>query len=231
MTRIFLTATLLAGLSFTSAAAEIFRVTPFDHADKVPSFAEYRAEFLEAITDRDIPRMLEFVSPDVHLSFGGDVGHEAFVYFLTVPEESLSEEYRDEAEGMRERYWTALEEVLNSGGTFANNQTEFGAPYTWFVDLPEKYGAYETYFVRETNVPLHAERSGTSKVLARMDYEVLLLDLDELDGKPKEFLKVTRGNGQEGYVRDSQVRSGVAYRAFFERDGDDWTMVTFIAGD
>ena len=233
MRKLILSIVALLCLSFAQAHAQIVQVKPVDEAQEVPSFASYRAEFLAAVTARDIPRVLEFVSPDVHLSFGGDVGHDAFVYFLTVPEDSLLSEYRDEAEDMREDYWNALTEVLRLGGQFEEGKTAFSAPYTWSldIDLPEIYTPYETLFVMGTDVPLRKGRSGLSRVIARMDHEVLLLDWNELDGKKKRFLKVTRGDGQVGYVRADQVKSAVDYRARFERGDDGWTMVMFLAGD
>lgn len=233
MKHVLLTAILLIGAALTPAQAQIVQVKPVDEAAQVPSFAQYRADFLAAVQARDIPNMLRFVSPDAHLSFGGDVGHDAFVRFLTQPEELFEPEDRHLAKRYRDAYWAGLEDVLTQGGQFKDGKTAFSAPYTWSrdIDLPEMFTPYETYYVMGSDVPLRGARNGLSRVIARMDYEVLLLDFNELDGTEKRYLKVTRGNGQEGYVRADQVKSAVDYRARFERTGDRWTMVMFLAGD
>ncbi|MFY9212652.1 MAG: hypothetical protein WAO69_16170 [Aestuariivita sp.] len=215
-------------LSATPLSAEVLRVAPFDQAQQQPGFVAYRDAFLKAVLARDIPAMLDFVSPDVELSFGGDAGHEAFVRFLTVPSELLSPEYRDQAGEMRAEYWGALETVLRGGGAFQDDGT-FYAPYTAAVDLPEQFTPYDTFFVIGTDVPLRARPNGLSKIVARMDHEVLLAVYQE--NEPKRFRKVERGNGQEGFVRRDQLRSVVDYRALFTRESGTWQMFLFLAGD
>ncbi|WP_050930560.1 hypothetical protein [Aestuariivita boseongensis] len=233
MKQLFLILTACLSFALSPAAAQIIQVKPVDEGPQVPGFAQYRADFLDAVRARDIARMLDFVSTDVHLSFGGDEGHAAFIQFLTRPEDLYSPEYRHLAKKHRAEYWAALEDVLTLGGQFKDGKTAFSAPYTWAVDidLPQMFTPYETYFVMGSDVPLRAGRSGLSRVIATMDHEVLLLDFNELDGKEKRFLKVTRGNGQQGYVRADQVTAAVGYRARFERDGSSWKMVMFLAGD
>ena len=80
-----------------------------------------------------------------------------------------------------------------------------------------------------TDVPLRARPNGLSKIVARMDHEVLLAVYQE--NEPKRFRKVERGNGQEGFVRRDQLRSVVDYRALFTRESGTWQMFLFLAGD
>lgn len=209
------------------AAAQITRVEPVDEGPQDSGFAAYRDAFLTALAARDIPAMLRLTSPGVELSFGGHSGHADFVQFLTVPPETLSPEYRHRAAAMRAEYWKALTDVLTGGGVFTD-AGEFVAPYTWAADLPDMFTPYETYFLRDADVPLHRRANGLSKVVARLSYEALLVDWDAREGR---FWKVTRGDGQTGYVRADMLWPQVGYRAIFRREGGRWQMVMFLAGD
>lgn len=218
---------LCLSLLASPVAAQITRVEPVDEAARDSDFAAYRTSFIAAVAARDIPAMLRLTSPDVELSFGGHSGHADFVQFLTVPPETLSPEYRHEAALMRAEYWKALEDVLTGGGVFTERD-EFIAPYTWAADLPEIFTPYETYFLRNADVPMHRRANGLSKIITRLNHEALLVEWDAREGR---FWKVTRGDGQTGYVRADLLWPQVGYRAIFRRGGGRWQMVMFLAGD
>ena len=211
-----------------AAHAQTFRAVPVDEGVRDPGFKEYRAALLDAVVHRDIDRILEMTSKDVHLSFGGAEGHADFRERLTVSPENIAEEYRHEIPRMREAYWADLEHVLRMGGRFKESGTEFHAPYTWTAKVPETYDPFETHFVIGSGVALRARPIRWGRLIARLDHDIVTV-LE--GGEGTSWRKVRLADGRTGFVHADYLRSQVDYRAMFRFDGTRWQLVRFIAGD
>jgi len=214
-------------LQITNAFAAQRIALPIDEAKKDQSFASFRAKLIEAIVRRDVDYVVSQASKDVHLSFGGHSGRKSFRGFLTLTEANLADEYKHEAATRRESYWNALEEVLRMGGRFKKAGV-FGAPYTWTIKLLETEDAFTTYFVIGDKVALRNRPSKFGEIIATLNHNIVK-SLKGGDGTP--FIKVKLSNGNTGFVKKSQLRSAVDYRAIFEKRSGHWQLVTFIAGD
>lgn len=203
------------------------KALPVDEASQVQGFEAYRNDLLAAIARRDVEAVVSAASKDVELSFGGDAGPDALRSFLTLSEDDLADDYKDQAAGMREGYWDALEEVLRLGGK-ADGPDAFDAPYTWTVELGENDDPFTTYFVVERDVPMRdrPNRHGTVEKLLAYDI-VEVID----GGEGTSFQKVRLSTGETGFVDKVHLRSAVDYRARFERRPEGWKMVFFLAGD
>lgn len=214
----------LAG-SFALAAER--KALPVDEAAQVQGFEAYRNDLLAAIARRDVEAVVASASKDVELSFGGDTGHDALRSFLTLSEDDLADEYKDQAAGMREGYWDALEEMLRLGGK-ADGPDAFDAPYTWTVELGENDDPFTTYFVIDRDVPMRDRPNRHGAVEKVLAYDIV----EVIDGgEGTSFQKVRLATGETGFVDKVHLRSAVDYRARFERRPDGWKMVFFLAGD
>ena len=136
--------------------------------------------------------------------------------------------YRDKASEIRESNWANLESTLRLGGRFQGDGTEFFAPYTWTVDLPESSDPFETYFVIGDRVALRDRPIQYGEIIARLSYDIVRL-LEGGEGTP--YREVELASGITGFVHNQYLRSSVDYRAIFVFDEGRWQMTVFIAGD
>lgn len=177
-----------------------------DEAANDPSFAEYRAQLLAAVSARDTKAVLALSDPNIRTSFGGDGNASELEEVLT------------------EDLWRELEEVLDLGGTFREGM--FWAPYVYSA-WPESHDAFETFAVIADDVPLRASADANAPAIA-----TLSRDLVTRTPEPeKAWQKVTLADGRSGFVETKFVRSPVDYRAGFSRGANGWRMTAFVAGD
>ena len=203
-------------------------IVPFvDEADQDPSFAAYRDALLSAIEARDTEAVIALSDENIHLSFGGDVGHDAFMDISNVPTEKLSDDYKPQAQAMRDEIWRALFDTLSLGGQFEDDG--FSAPYYWAAEIPPNFDPYQTYFVTGSRVALRDGPSQSANVLTRVSYAVV--DLPSYDDAKTWQLVTVPGTNDAGYMHRDFLRSSVDYRALFSKDSGTWKMTVFIAGD
>lgn len=219
---------MLAALVISATCAVAERVLPVDEAPRDAEFAAFRARLLAAVVARDVDAILSMTSDDVQLSFGMDSGHERFVEMMTVPEETLSGEYRFEAPAMREAYWAALESTLRLGGAFASGGDQFVAPYLFTLELPDVADPFAVYWITAEDVPLYDRPIRWSEEVGRLSWDVVTAIEG---GEGADYVHVRTQDGRTGFVHQEYARALVDYRAFFDRRGGRWLLTTFIAGD
>jgi hypothetical protein len=190
---------------------------PFDEAVANPGLVAYRDRLLAAVEFRDFAALQPFLDPDIKLSFGG---HEGL--------EDARALFRD-----RPGLWDELARVLRSGGGF-HPEVEpesrlFVAPYTFFAHRATDLDPFELVVATGERVPVHAAASAQSEVLARVDYEILPIDLDSPFDQP--WLHVKLADGRVGYVERDRVAFPAGYRAGFQKIDGEWRMIFFLAGD
>lgn len=200
---------------------------PVDQAVQHPSFAAFRARLIDAVVRRDVDDVVAQASGDIHLSFGGHAGHADFRELLTVPEDSLVDEFKHEAAQRREQYWDALEEVLRLGGRFTA-PGRFEAPYTFTVELSVDDDPFRTGFITGDNVVLRDRPNRHGSAIGSLSYDIVTI-LDR--GEGTRYREIRLASGRQGFVHEDYLRRPVDHRAIFEERDGKWHMVTFIAGD
>ena len=211
-----------------AVAAQPMRVPPVDEAPNDPEFAAFRQAFLDAVIARDIDAILSMTDETVQLSFGLDSGHDTFVQMMTVPEETLAEEYRHEAPALREAYWAALETTLRLGGAFEQGGTEFIAPYLFTLELPGVDDPFAVYWILGESVPLRNRPIRWAAELARLNWDVVTR---VEGGEGSGFYAVETSDGMRGFVDADDARALVDYRAIFSKQSGAWKLIFFLAGD
>lgn len=212
----------------TAAVAQPIRLTPVDQARRDPSLVSFRADLMAAIADRDADRVSTMACDDIYLSHGSNGGTEEFRAALTLSEDTLAEEYRDQAPILREAYWTALETTLSQPGYFADTD-QFWMPFHWQIDLPDHLDPFSSYFVIARNLLLRDAPTQEGSVIARLSHE--LVTIPEFDDGA-QYQQVETWNGTRGYAHRDYLWSMVGYRAsFIKEETGDWRLCMFVAGD
>ncbi|WP_171176389.1 SH3 domain-containing protein [Ruegeria sp. HKCCD8929] len=223
---------LIALLALTFAAlpaqAERLSLRPVDQGDRDPSLVEFRRGLLAGVAARDIDAVVAAACPDIYLSHGGDGGPDELRHNLTLPPETLADEFRDQADEMRDAYWTALQDTLSAPGYF-DDQGEFWMPFQWQIRLPASVDPFTAYFVTGTRVTLRADPSADARILDLISHEVVLIDAYNPDA---EYQKVKLTDGTNGYMHRDFLWSMVGYRAALAKSPDGkWQLCTFVTGD
>lgn len=199
-------------LLLTAGLLNADRLPPVDESAQDPSFLAFKTKLLAAIDRKDVKGLLAAIDPKIRVSFGGDGGIEGFRRFwkLDKPAES--------------KVWSELGAVLRLGAT--RDEPEFIAPYV-FTRFPPTLDAFANAAVIRPKVVLRKSPAATAPAVATLDYDIV-----QLVGQPRKgWVEVRTDAGQMGWVQQSEIRSPVNYRAFFEKKSGQWKITAFIAGD
>ncbi len=193
------------------------QLLPVDEASKDPSFLKFRSEMIRAVEAKNADALIAMLDSNIRLSFGGSGG--------------LADFRKDwKPQDKNSPLWSKLEWVLKHGGSFRNKM--FWAPYVysnWPESGPEPF---ENGVIVGDNVPVFEKADATSARIAALDHHfVKVIDGGHLREKSPEFVKIKTPSGKTGFVRSTQIRSQLDYRAGFEKRNGQWRMSTFIAGD
>ena len=191
-------------------------VPPQDRCGDAEGADQFRMALAMATANRDADLLRPLVDPQVHLDFGGGTGWDLLRERLDDPDYDL---------------WSELDKVQRLGcGIFSEDRGgEMYMPYYWAVD-PGTDDPFATFFVVGSDVPMHAARDASSKLVTKLDWDVVTL-IDELSEDQPTLAKVRTASGREGFVAWDRLRSQVDYRMIVGRRDGDWRIVTFIAGD
>lgn len=196
------------------------RLVPADEALKDPSFAAFRSNLQSIVRQRDVEKLLSVVDPHIRVSFGDENGVEALRQILEAPQSPL---------------WDELGDVLALGGVFQKtpNGNVFVAPYA-FANWPETGDPFESLVAICPDLTLFEKPSDSSKALARLDWNLLPIGPNDPSRKGVSnppWRELVLPDGRRGWVESRCVRSGIDYRAAFEKKEGTWRMVYFVAGD
>ncbi|SDW35719.1 hypothetical protein SAMN05444358_101608 [Ruegeria halocynthiae] len=218
----------LALLLCGPAIAQRQSFPPIDEAEQDPSLLAFKADLLKRIAARDTEAVVAAACPDIYLSHGSADGPDAFRTNLTVPPELLGEEFRDEADELRETYWADLQNTLSKPGYF-DDQGEFWMPSHWRIALPASLDPFTAYYVSAEQVSLRRSPSISGGIVDLISHEVVIVP-DYQSEEPYQKIRLT--DGTTGYMHSDFLTSMVGYRAALViSDTGDWQLCTFVTGD
>ncbi|KIC42873.1 hypothetical protein RA27_05970 [Ruegeria sp. ANG-R] len=218
----------LAMLTCGPAMAQRQSFPPEDEAGRDPALLDFRAELRAKIEARDTEAVVAAACPDIYLSHGSNGGPDEFRTNLTVPPELLSEEFRDEADELRDSYWADLQNTLSQPGYF-DDQGEFWMPAHWRIALPASLDPFTAYFVAAEQVSLRQTPSRSAAIIDLISHEVVIVP----DYQTEEtYQKIRLTDGTVGYMYSDFLTSMVGYRAaLVKSDAGEWQICTFVTGD
>jgi len=167
-------------------------------------FDAFYNEFTAAVRGKDMTFIDGILDDGVMSSFGGEPGI-AFFY-----------EYWGEWKSYDE-LWDVLEEIIALGGVYDQAKKSFVAPYLFQAGLE----AYEQFAIIAKDVPVYANASTGSQVIASLDYSVLEFHSsgEFWEKGPEDFVSVTLLLGDKGYMQKKYLRSPIDYRLRIEQKG------------
>ena len=206
---------------------ETGKLYPVDEAPLDTSLFILRESLRYAIQNKKIIPILEALSSQCKVSFGGPEGVEGFIDMWGLESEEKT---------LESPLWEVLDKVLSNGGTFSDQGNMFTAPYT-FANWPPSVDAFTHLVVDGAGVRLRKNPSLQSDILANLNHDIVLLveNTDEkltIDGETFPWVKVKTLNDEEGYVWGKYLISAIDYRAGFRKKQDNnWHITFFLAGD
>ena len=211
MSPILLVAFLVAVAAPGEGAA--LRMPPVDRCASDPSFAAFRTELRQAIAGKDRDFVLAMITDDIEVDFGGGAGRGDFerTWALDRPENSP--------------LWEELVEVLDFG-CVPDEEGIFWAPSLFSeegIDDP-----FTAALAIRPGGALHEAADAASPIIATLEWD--LVTVPEWNGDAA-WQRVEMADGRSGFVRSSELRSPIDYRAGFRKVDGRWRMMTFIAGD
>ncbi len=201
---------------------------PVDQAGIDPSLAAFRDDLRAKVAARDTEAVIAAACPDIHINHGPESGPEVFRRNLTLPPETLTDDTRDQAERLREAYWSALEDTLSQPGYF-DDQGEFWMPHQWQITLPAALDPQIAYFVTGQDVSFRRQPSRAGPIADLISHEVVLVQQYKT-GAEYQLVRLT--DGALGYVHSDFLWSMTGYRAaLVKSETGDWQLCTFVTGD
>lgn len=180
------------------------KLTPIDEGERDASFAAYRHQLLDAVHRRDVDAVVALSDPKIRTSFGAGGGSAALRDALARP-----------------GAWDELATILTNGGSFREGM--FWAPYVYSA-WPESHDAFTSGAILGDSVPLRDAPNG--KPTATLSYDIV-----KLEPAQNGWRRITTFDGRSGYVEDALVRSPIALRAGFLKQGEKWRMNALVSGD
>ncbi|MDE2563731.1 MAG: hypothetical protein KGL48_15930 [Sphingomonadales bacterium] len=186
---------------------------PRDECSRLPGWPAFRDKLARAVADKDVRAFAALAAHDVKLDYGGGSGRR-----------ELRERLGDPARGL----WRELAQILPLGCSDANGI--LALPW-YFWNLPIDIDPHAAMLVTGDAVPLRAKPDPDARVLATLDWPVVALPPGKFDPAARYTPVRTRAGKLDGYVLTAKLRSVLAYRLVAERQGSDWKLTAFIAGD
>ncbi len=196
---------------------------------------EFEKEMRGVIQRKDHLNLKKYLHRDVQTFFDGkNTIEEFFEYWHPEREDS--------------NLWKLLENLLNLGGVWSDDQDEFYAFVFPYINNIELQNADDYSIVLVTTTPkaqILSKPNIESALVETLDYDVLYYDSEksipyqnesEIEGViemyPKQWYYVSKMDStKSGYIHASHVRSPLDYRMYITKQSGDWKISCLIAGD
>ena len=194
------------------------KLLPVDESASDPQFSKFYQSFRTAVSQKDAKGLLSILDPEVETELDGDKGPRAFERYWN-PSDSKS------------KVWTELAAVTGLGGSFSTEQGTrmFCAPYT-YSKFPDAIDSFDHGVILRANVELRSRPSESSPVVGKLSHDIVKVPSWEASRTDAGWIRVATRAGT-GYVRSTDIRSPIDFRACFHRKGGRWLLRYLIAGD
>jgi len=214
---VFVAACLALGLSAQASAAPVVIAPPASGAAD-PALAAVIDTLVKAAEARDFAPFEAAMTPEATASYGGDVGPAGFkaVYDVDSPQSP---------------FWPAFLAAAKLGGVSEQDDL-YTLPYTAGA-LPDEADPYLSVIAIGDRTALYAEPRPDAKVIADVTHQLL----EQVDVEPEDYEKTgpdyihVKVEAGTGYVKVTEARSPLDYRAVFQKIDGAWKLVAFVAGD
>lgn len=219
MTAIVLSLLIWGFLSQSPVYAD--KLYPVDQGAIDPSFKAFRAQLHSAIKRCDSKFILNSLTSDVLVNYGGCEGVKCFTQFwkLNQPNSQL---------------WSTFN-IISLGGSFETYKSEkyFCAPYVFSrfphsVNGEKLNGVHEYAAIIGQNVNVRSRPNLNAPVVTSLSYDIVKLDQNP-NSSSGNWFKILAPTS--GYVSSQFIRNPFDYRACFRKVNGKWLMNALVAGD
>jgi hypothetical protein len=211
-------------------SSKVFKMRPQNDIDKDTSLKLFIDSLKLAIKHKDTSFLKFATNMGVELSFGGDTGYSDLRKIWKINEPNS-------------KIWKCLNKLISLGGVLNNNNNTFAFPYVFGLKLPsDTFDVFSTLVVTDTNVCVYEKPSKSSKVIAKLSYDLVHCDFDK--SEPSNDLKYddpfpmkqwyfinSFDNKVHGFVYWDYIWCPVDYRMIIKKYGDNWKIVALVNGD
>ena len=192
-------------------AALAEKLMPVDESASDPTFVEFKTRLLAAIQRKDITTLVSVLDPEVRVNSDGETGVDAFRRHWQLDKLAPS------------RVWDELGTALRLGAT--RDDGEFIAPYV-FTRFPHTRDAQTHFAVVRAAADLRSAPLPTATKVATLQHDIV-----QRVGVPKGgWVEVRTEDKKTGWIQESELRSPLDYRAFFEQKQGRWKLTAFLNG-
>ena len=186
---------------------------PVEQCSQDRGFEAFRAELRRVIGTRDREFLLNLLSPDILVNFGGESGRDAFAKHWSFD----PDEYGN--------IWDQLETMMRMGCARSN-----GARVIPSMSAQVETDADEDWFDKVVLLPgakLYKETGVESPNPSTVPWTVV-----PVISKAGDLVTGVRlPDGREGYISDGDLYSPLGYRMVIEWRVGKWMVTAFVAGD
>lgn len=189
-------------------------VEPANDLVEGSDFANFIAEFREALEARNEAKVREHLADDIVISFGGHVGWDDLVSYWSIDEGS-------------EAFYRVLNSQIRYGVVDTSGDgTRYVAPYT-FASFPDSMDMYRDKVVTGSSVNVRTRPTTDSEVITQVTYDVVRT----LSGDEDGWTKIQLPDGERGFISSQFLKDPLYYRAVFEKVDGKWMVLSFVKGD
>lgn len=186
---------------------------PRDECSAQDGGAQFLASLKAAVKARDARAVAALSSPDVILDFGGGGGQEAVRERL----------------GKGSKLWRELDKLLALGCAWDEDNGALVLPWFFAQDLGDA-DPFSTHVILGSAVPLREIPQRSAKVRKVLNWQ--LVHIYEVEVSDPGFAPVAVIDSEwEGHVRLKDLRSQLDYRVRAEKEGGQWRIKSFLAGE
>lgn len=199
---------------------------PPDYVLTDESLVKFIDNLDNAVQKRDTNFIYAHIDSNIHLSFGGHVGIDDFKQLWKI-DDSTS------------KFWGVMGRIMALGGEMVD--TIYYSPYVFSSWRNIKEDGFTHFAVIDSNVNLYETASNDSKIITKLDYEIVKYDSEKSlpeSGEPKNqfmgkdwYFIETLDRTYSGYIYWDKLYSPVGYRMIIKKYSDIWKIKTLIAGD
>ncbi len=212
---VFVFIALGTGLAQEPAGRKIY---PVDESHLDPSFAEFKAQLLDAVERQDLEYLLSIIHPDIRLSSEGG------------SREWLQSNWR--IFNTNRQAWQDLRDMLLLGAV--QSDSRFCAPYVSSNFPDELWGFYVV--ITASDVPIREEPNSTAPIIDHLSYDIVQRVerggrsvWDTIEGERYRWRRIETPSGEIGYVWGKYARDPRSYKVCFAKVDGEWMMTRWHA--
>jgi hypothetical protein len=201
----------LPGGSTQPPPAEI-AFSPRDECAALPGWKTFRDRLGAAVASKNALALAALADRNVKLDYGGGGGRAELIRRL----------------GQPAGLWRDLVTILPLG---CSVEAGLAALPWYFWRIPANVDPADTMLVTGDAVPLRTLPKTSARVLASLDWPMVVLTGKSFNPAANHTRVRTRAGGQEGYVETRRLRSLLARRIIAEHKDGEWRITAIVAGD